>query len=256
MKIWGRTQPVSEMPIEKVLSSLKSAGFEGVEICLENPDIAPGSLTEKRAGEIREKLKETGFPNYSVSYHKNYIYDDRELELSLKAIRLVPHFGTEIFVFAGGWPKDESKEDAWPRLIERTIPLVETAEKHKVTLAIEFEPGFVCGSTNDLHRLFTDIPSDNLKANLDIGHVFLCDDNPLDAIRSLRGKIAHAHVENMASQVHKHLLPWEGDMVLPQYFDALSEAHFDGGIALDLYKMDYLAVAPRCIEYLKQCISA
>jgi sugar phosphate isomerase/epimerase len=112
MQIWGRTQPVSEKPIEQVLTAMKTVGFEGVELCLENPDIAPENLTEQRAQELGAMLKKTGFQNYSISYHKNYIYDDRELELTLKAIRLLPHFGANIFVFAGGWPLDESKEEA------------------------------------------------------------------------------------------------------------------------------------------------
>ena len=77
---------------------------------------------------------------------------------------------------------------------------------------------------------------------------------PLAAIRSLKGKVVHCHVENMAAGVHDHLLPHEGDMDLQAYVAALKEIGFTGGLALDLYKHDYERVAPEAIRFLRQCI--
>ncbi len=69
-------------------------------------------------------------------------------------------------------------------------------------------------------------------------------------------KIVHCHVENMATGVHNHLLPQEGDMDLGAYIGALAEAGFTGGLALDLYSYDYEAIAPGAIEYLRGLIEA
>ena len=90
-----------------------------------------------------------------------------------------------------------------------------------ILLALEFEPGFVIDSTDLMLRAFSEVGSPVLKANLDIGHVFLCDPDPMDAIARCKGLIAHAHLENMKTGVHNHLVPYEGDMDLPAYISCL-----------------------------------
>jgi sugar phosphate isomerase/epimerase len=139
-------------------------------------------------------------------------------------------------------------------MVERTRELAQVAAEHGVTLAVEFEPGFIVGSTEELMRLFDAIPSPYLAANLDLGHAFLCDHNPIYSILQLRDKVVHGHIENMKTGVHEHLLPWEGDMQLYAYIAALTRVGFTGGLALDLYKHDYEVVAPACVAYLHRMV--
>ncbi len=250
MKILGRTQPLAKYPILDCLAVIRKLGFDGVEICLENPDLAPDQLNAGLIARVREQVEDLGLAPHSISYHKDYIYDDAMFAQTRRAIALTPDFGAGIFVFAGT-PKRTGDVAEWLRMVARTRELVAVAEAHGVTLAEEFEPGFIVGSTADLLRLFDAIPSPNLAANLDLGHVFLCDPDPLAAIRQLGGRIAHGHVENMKAGVHDHLLPHEGDMDLPAYLRALRDAGFTGGLALDLYRHDYEAVAGDAIAYLR-----
>lgn len=250
MKILGRTQPLSSYGICDALHKISALGFDGVEICLENPDLTPDQLSESLAQTVRKSVVALGLSPHSVSYHKDYIHDDRAFADTRWAIQLTPEFGTNLFVFSGG-PTLPGQQD-WGKMIERTQELVRLAEQSGVILAQEFEPGFIVGSTKDLHQLFTEIPSANLQANLDLGHVFLCDPDPLEAIASLKGRIVHGHVENMKTGVHRHLLPQEGDMDLKRYLSALKAVGFEGGLALDLYEQNYEAVASDAIAYLKQ----
>lgn len=255
MKILGRTQPLSRYPIDRCLAVLKRLGFDGVEICLENEDIRPEALTDERVGRVQRQVERLGLAPFSVSYHADYIHNDEELDRTLRAIARTPDFGTDVFVLSGaGAGAGRSGPAEWSRMVRRTETLVEAAGRAGIVLAKEFEPGFICGCTADLHRLFAEIPSGHLAANLDLGHVFLCDEDPLAAIRSLKGKVVHCHVENMAAGVHDHLLPHEGDMDLQAYVVALKEIGFTGGLALDLYKHDYERVAPEAIRFLRQCI--
>lgn len=250
MKIFGRTQPLARYPILDCLSVLHCLGFDGVELCMENDDLAPAVVTPQLAAEVRERATAL-FPAYSVGYHKDYIYDDTFFELTRRAIALTPDFGADILVFSGTHKRTGDAAE-WQRMIERTRVLVDVAASYNVVLAQEFEPGFIVGSTADLLRLFDAIPSPHLAANLDLGHVFLCDPDPLDAIRQIGDKIVHGHVENMARGIHDHLLPHEGDMDLGAYIRTLAEVGFAGGLALDLYKHDYEAIAPAAIAYLRQ----
>jgi sugar phosphate isomerase/epimerase len=186
--------------------------------------------------------------------HQDYIYDDRLLQETKKAIRMTRAVGTDVFVFSGT-KKRTGDQAEWDRMIARTRELVEVAEECGVTLAEEFEPDFIVGSTADLLHLFDEIPSPNLAANLDLGHVFLCDPDPMAAIAQLGSKIVHGHVENMRAGVHDHLRPQEGDMDLGAYVAALSAAGFEGGLALDMYRYDYEAEAPAAIAFLRDLIA-
>lgn len=253
MEIYGRTQPLAKYPILEGLEVLRNLGFDGVEICLENDDLHPTDLSLERIHAVRRQAERLGFSSWSVSYHKDYIHDEALFEQTLHAIYLTPKFGARVFVFAG-WLKTEDPNE-WGRMVDRIRIMVDAARQRDVTLAMEFEPGFVVGCTADLLRLLAEIPSMHLTANLDLGHVFLCDPDPMAAIASLAGKISHVHVENMASGVHEHLLPQEGDMDLPAYLAALRKIGFDGPMALDLYKQDYEAVAPECLAYLRNTLA-
>jgi hydroxypyruvate isomerase len=247
MYLAARTQPL-EYPIMECLERIRAIGFEGVEICLENEDLAPAVLDAALAKKVGQHAKELGLAP-SVSYHKDYICDDVSFEETKDAIRMTPEFGAEVFVFAGR--RSQGEPDEWSRMIERTRELVKVAEDCGVVMAEEFEPQFVVGSTEDLHRLFEEVPSPNLTANLDLGHVFLCDPDPIAAVASLKGKVSHCHVENMGKGVHRHLAPDEGDMDLREYFAALHAIGFTGPLALDLYKCDYEAVSRRVVPYMR-----
>ncbi len=253
MNILGRTQPLANYPILECLDVIRRLGFDGVEICLENPDLAPERLQPALISAVRGKVAELGLNPHSVSYHKDYIYDDDQFALTKRAIALTPEFGAQVFVFAGT-PKRAGDELEWQRMVGRTRELVAVAEQQGVMLAEEFEPGFIVGSTAELLRLFDEIGSPNLAANLDLGHAFLCDPDPIGSIRQLGARIVHCHVENMRAGVHEHLLPHEGDMDLGAYLNALSAIGFAGGLALDLYKHDYEAVAPAAIAYIRGLI--
>jgi sugar phosphate isomerase/epimerase len=236
--------------MRECLSVIKTLGFDGVEVCLENEDIRPEILDEGLAQDVRERVEELDLVPYSVSYHKDYIYDDEMLEQTLKAIRLTPAFGTDLFVFSGT-RKRTGDEVEWRRMADRTRQMAVAAQECGVVLAKEFEPNFVVGSTAELLRLFDEIPSSSLAANLDLGHVYLCDPDPMQAIYDLGEKIVHGHIENMRAGVHDHLLPHEGDMALGLYLAALADVGFEGGLALDLYKHDYEQVAPQAVRYIK-----
>lgn len=259
MKLWGRTQPLSNYPIEECLAVLARVGFDGVEVCLENPDIAPALLTEARIKQVRERIHDLGLAPFSVSYHKDYTYDDNEFDLTKRAIRATRAFGADVFVMAGTKARATdaaSAAEEWRRMLARFRELVAVAEENGVIIAEEFEPGFIVGTTEQLLRLFDEIPSPNLKANLDLGHVFLCDPDPLAAIAQVGSRIVHVHVENMQAGVHDHLLPQEGDMDLPAYLKALAQVGYDGCLTLDLYRQDYEAAAPEAIAYLRSILPA
>ena len=59
MKLMGRTQPLDDYPVLEALEVVKRVGFEGVEICLENEDVSPETLTPARITENRARSEES-----------------------------------------------------------------------------------------------------------------------------------------------------------------------------------------------------
>lgn len=253
MKLLGRTQMLSQYSLVDSLSVIKNLGFDGVEICVERKDWSLHNLDTFPTAALREKVDELGLAPHSFSLHQNFIFDDERFELTKQAIPMTRTLGTDIFVYSGAVGQT-GDADEWRRMVERTRIFVEIAEDNGVILAQEFEPNFVVGTTADLLRLFDEIPSPNLAANLDLGHVFLCDPDPMTAIRSVGEKIVHCHVSNMPTGLHDHLVPGEGDMDLNAYLQAVADVGFDGGLALDLYKYDYEAVAGKSIAELRRVL--
>ncbi len=250
MQILGRTQPLAKYPVLQALEVIKELGFDGVEICLENEDMASGTLTPETIAAVRQQVAELGLKPFSISYHVDYLYSDAYFETSKTVIQMTPEFGTNLFIFSGPARRTGGAAE-FARMVERTRELAEIAERSGVIMAEEFEPDFVVGTTAQLLQLFAEVDSPALAANMDLGHVFLCDPDPVAAILDVGDRIVHCHIEGMATGVHDHLLPHEGDMDLKAYLEALRTAGYDGPLSLDLYKHDYEAVAPDAIAYIR-----
>lgn len=250
MKLSGRTQMFPEYTLVDSLTVIKRLGFDGVEICIEKLDWTLHDLDNFPVDEINEKVDELELSPVVFSFHQDYIYDDERFELTKQAIRMTPGLNTNILII-GGTPAQTGDQDEWNRMIQRTKVLTAVAEEYDVILAEEFEPGFIVGSTAHLLRMFDEVGSPNLAANLDLGHLFLCDPDPLQSIRQVGEKVMHCHISNMPAGVHDHEIPQKGDMDLRTYMAALQSIGFSGGMALDLYKYEYESIAPESIQCLR-----
>jgi sugar phosphate isomerase/epimerase len=250
----GRTQMMDAYPVPEALGRMKSLGFAGAEICVENLGfgIRPELFDAAYLAEVAATAKDLELDAWSYSYHADYIRDDEVLDRTIQAIRLTPTVGTDTFVFSGGrvdklaYPQEE-----WRTLVTRTRVLAREAQANGVRLALEPEPGFICGTSAQLLRLMDEVDSPSLCCNMDVGHAFLCDPFPLESIRELGDRIVHCHLEDMRRGVHDHLLPGDGDMDLPAFVRALEALGCSGPAALDLYGYDYEQVAPGAMKYLR-----
>lgn len=244
-------------PVVRALERMGDLDLRGVEICVEDARFAVRAelLDRFYLEEVAAALPDLGFESWSYSYHADYITDDEVLDRTIRAVELTPSLGTDIFVFSGRRrTKLADPDDEWHALIDRTKLLTDAAQANGVRLALETEPGFICGTTAELLRLIEELGSDSLGANMDIGHCFLCDPDPISAIKALGSRIFHAHIENMRRGVHDHRLPHDGDMDLAAYLAALGDAGLTGPAAFDLYGYDYEAALPDALGYVESIL--
>ena len=257
MLLYGRTQMLPQYSYTDAVGFLMDAGFDGVEISAFDKQFNPREefYAPGFAAKMREAMERRGVKGFSVSAHKDYTETPEAYGIVRDMIRVAGELGSRYAIINGAIRrKGEEFEAQWDAMIRQTKELARIAADQGLSLAIEYEPGFVINSTELLLKAIGEIGEPNVGINCDIGHVFLCDPDPLLAIGQSAPYILQCHVENMAKGVHDHLVPWEGDMDLPAYIGKLKEVGFNGGLGLDLYKYEYAEVCADCAAWFRRLI--
>ncbi len=253
----ARTQMMSDLSFPAALKKIAAWGYDGAEISVLNREfkVRKEFFADNTLRKIRSALTNLNKKACAVSCHVDYVNEQEKIDLIKKTINQAQKLELKTVIINGAVSQaetDEQKKKEWQKMVNHTAELCKTAHKNGIRLAKEFEPGFITDNSAKLLEVISEVAPLPLYANLDLGHVFLGDPDPRQAVESLAGKIVHGHVENMKSNVHDHLLPSEGDMNLSLYLKMLTEQGFSGPLALDLYKYDYTKVAAGALEYLRQ----
>jgi len=257
MYLLGRVQMLAPTPYAEGVKLLMEKGYDGIEFGISDREFKPRPefYAPGFAEEMKKVIAECGVKAYSVSAHMDYTESEEIFNAVHDAIRVAKEMGAPLVIINGAKRNEGLPfEEQWATQIAKTKELCNYAEELGIELAMEFEPGFVIDTTELMLKAFKEIDSPVMKVNADIGHVFLQDPDPLAAIASCKGLIIHAHLENMKTGIHNHLVPYEGDMDLPAYIAALKAADFDGMAAFDAYQYDYMEIADASVKYFKEIL--
>ena len=235
MKIGFRTAGFHQWPTPRVLTLLGDLGYDGVEICLENPDCRPETLTPVGAADLARQCADAGLEVASVSFHADAEEPALRRENTVRALSLVPAFGADVFIMNGRRPEPGAEERTRAELTGLLDVLLPRAEADGLRVAIEPEPGLAIGSSAEMQALLDRVGTPHLAVNLDVGHAFLTDPDVCESIRLLGPAIAHTHLEGMAAGLHKHLLPGEGDLDLVAVCRTLAGVGYRGCYTIDLF---------------------
>lgn len=256
-RIGFRTAGYRNRPIEDAIRSIAEIGYDGVELCLEHPDLAPEGLTDDRCRELVSVAGELGLEIATVSYH-----GDRDpLELrwarALAAVALTPALDSDTVIVNSPRPGDGAPRDLDQQFRYHLSSQLELASIVGVQVAVEPEPGLLVDCCADMARLIDEMASPWLKVNLDVGHAWLTEGPVPAAVPELGPHIAAVHVEDMAGKVHKHLVPGTGEMDLPGIRDALRAAGFNGWMTVDLFDIadDPDTAARASLAYMQQLLA-
>ncbi len=229
-----RTIGYRDYPPEIAIRRIAAIGYDGVELCLEHPGLEPEEFDTSRATNIATAAVGAGIEIASVSYHGDRDPLPLRWRRALLAIELTEACGSHILIVNAPRPRrDESNlRDEFLRQLELQLA---RAEELGITVALEPEPGLLVHGTDDMLALIERMASDRLRVNLDLGHAFLTEPDLPETIRRLGDLIVSAHIEDMPAGEHRHLVPGEGDMDLPQVLAALESIGFDGWLTVDLF---------------------
>ncbi len=122
-------------------------------------------------------------------------------------------------------------------------PVLETAERLKVDIGFEPEPGMFVETLGGYERLRQWVDHPRLRLTLDIGHLYCLGEVPIaDKIHHAAEWMVNVHIEDMRAGVHDHLMFGDGEISFPPVIGALKESGFAGPVCVELSRHSHDAV--------------
>ncbi len=244
--MWTDTLSESMLPL---LEELKEVGFDLIELpCFDIDDVNNYARWGKRLDELglaRTGTAIRGADDNPISAdpavrRRGIDNNKRNLDCCAAAgcTVMAGPFHSGLGVFSGKGPT----EDEWKRGVESMREVAEHAEKVGVTLGIEYLNRFECYFLNtaaDGARFCRDVNHPRCKMMYDTFHAHIEEKSIPDAIRSLKGHLAHVHIsENDRST------PGQGNVRWPENFDALHEIGYDGAMVIEAFGLALEKIVP------------
>ena len=258
--------------LESALEVISSLGYEGVAITLDNYILNPWNSDLNTELDLVERslnqyslscVIETGARFLLNPRHKHeptLISNDAEgrktrLKFLKKALIIAGRLNAEALSFWSGKKQDTVNDrTAWKWLITGCRALSNDAEKFKVPLAFEPEPGMFIENLSQFKKLKQQVGHGLFCLTLDVGHTFLTEKIPPgECIRQFRKDIKNIHIEDMKKQAHQHLFFGEGEIDFEDIFKALKDISYKGllNVELSRHSHDAVNVAKQSYAFLR-----
>ncbi|MDO4629708.1 MAG: sugar phosphate isomerase/epimerase [Planctomycetia bacterium] len=147
----------------------------------------------------------------------------------------------------------EKETVLFTRLASELRILVDYAGEHGVKIALEPEPGMMIDTIAQFERLLDSAPSE-LCLTVDVGHLF-CQYEPIsESIFRHAPRLVNIHFEDSVRGVHEHLFPGDGEIPYDEFFTALREIAYSGGVFAELSRHSHQGVetAMKAFSFLKK----
>lgn len=184
-------------------------------------------------------------PNYDVESCRNY------LKLALSRAK---QLGVKLIVFGSGAakviPEGFDRDKAMMQLVEFTRLLADTAEKYDILITIEALRREECNCINSLSEsewLCDQVHSDHVAVLADWYHMSESGDTPA-RMKALGKKLRHVH---MAQPKTREVSFAEDGSDYTEFFTALAELGYDGGISAEGHAADVPEGCRKFIEFVR-----
>lgn len=231
----------------------KKAGFEGVEVALDETGELSLESTEKDLLKIKEQAKDSGIELYSIAsglYWSYWLNDDdpavrekakdivkKQLDsasiLGCESILVVPGTVNADFAAPG---KVIDYETTYQRSLEAFLELKDYAEKCKVEIGLENVWNKFLVSPMEMRGFIDTINSKYVGSYLDIGNV-LYNGYPEHWISILNKRIKKVHFKDYriaAGGLHGFVDLLAGDVNFPQVMEELEKVGYDGWVTAEM----------------------
>ncbi len=247
-----RTTGFRNWKIGDAFKMISQLGYTSVELCLEDPQLAPKHLDDQALTDLAEQVQQSGLKVAAVSFHGGPIPVPIRVAKTFAAVKVASKFPSKLLIFNTERVEPGKYREQYDILLERIDLLLKIAGDYSVTLAIEPEPDLIISTTQQALQLLKEIDSSKLTVNLDVGHSHILGENVPDSIRMLEGHLGCVHIDDMKNGKHEHLIPGQGEVDLRGVFAALEEIGYTGECVVDIFNIQNEPVknARECIRNL------
>jgi sugar phosphate isomerase/epimerase len=257
MNLAFSTNAYLKFSFAEAVRRLSAIGYRGIEIMADVPHAWPACLLDEQKQAIRRTLTDyrlgisniNAFMMNAISdprqryWHPSWIEPDRHyrrirVDHTCRSLTLARELGAPCITTEPGGPVEigASWSAALNLFVEELKPVIEHAEKERVALLIEPEPGLLIETADQFLELMQHIDSPAVGLNFDIGHFYCVGDEPAATVPRLAPYIRHFHLEDIAAnRVHHHLIPGEGAIDFAATFRAILALDYQGWITIELY---------------------
>jgi sugar phosphate isomerase/epimerase len=258
--------------LEDAITILAELGYQSVAITLDHHALNPFDPNlDRQLRDVRRLLEqhrlrsliETGarFLLDPRRKHQPTLLDprpearERRLDYLCRAVDIARELGSDAVSFWSGKATTAEPHDLlFARLLEGCQRLAEFADKQKVRLAFEPEPGMFIDALAKFAPLHAAVAHPRFGLTIDIGHLHCLREDPIpDRLSEWKDWLWNIHIEDMRRDVHEHLMFSEGEIDFPPILQRLAEIGYAGGLHVELNRHGHDAVeaARRAREHLK-----
>jgi fructoselysine 3-epimerase len=267
-------------PLKKTLKRIARAGFSGVELVADKPQLWLDTIVPRDIDRLAKQLDKLnlfvsnirvdathGFwsdPPQDPIFEPSLIarsrtYREWRIAYTKKALRLAKMLGAQnLSLVSGRALPGVPPETAQKLLVESVKRLVEEAENLKQRFSMGYRPGLFIENSTELLALIGRVKSSCFGADLDVVTATLAGENPVQTARKLSRSLFHVHLADMRDGKDYARLPGDGKIDFAALLKALDAAEFTGPATWDIPTADESPdeAALRCLSFTKKLASA
>lgn len=241
MKFAYSSNAYTRFSLKQAIESIGKAGFDGIEILGDIPHLVPGidirlvkkwlrsfpiSNVNANTARFLRKSGDGFWPRFTDIRNRA-----RRIEYIQWVIKTAHEIGADCVSISTGPPTRKDNGLVYDSLEK----ILKTSEQYNIKIGIEYEPGHLIGTWQDLQNVLNIMNHPLLGANLDIGHSVCNNEDVVRVIKSLHKKIWNIHLEDIKKRVHFHLIPGHGDINFTKIKTALKSINYKRFVTLELY---------------------
>jgi L-ribulose-5-phosphate 3-epimerase len=265
------TNGFADHRLDDALAVLADLGYEGVALTLDHHHLDPyASDVVRRVSTLAARLDRLGL-GVVIETGARYLLDpvhkhqptllseagrERRVELLVRAVAIAADLGAEAVSFwSGAKPPELPEHAAWQRLIDGCEQVLAAADRRRVPIGLEPEPGMFIDMIDGYFRLLAELGDpERFGLTLDIGHCRCLEPAPIaECVRRAARRLVNVQIEDMRRGVHEHLEFGAGEIDFPPVLAALAGAGYRGLVSVELPRHSHAApaVARRSLEFLR-----
>jgi protein FrlC len=253
--------------LEEAIRLTAELGFEGLELAACRPHGWPWDLDQVRRGEIRKlagdyEISFSGICPVQVNQNiASPVPEERKGTVAyfIECLQLAVDLDCSTVVFGGGWSvRPHRRDEAWGWAAEGLATVARQAERLGVVMALEninSRRADVITTSQDILQMVNEVGSPMLRTMIDLYHLHLEGEHPLEAIHRLGSSLAYAHFLDARLDNRARLAPGLGEMPLVEIISALKQVGYDGWLSVEIWGDDPFPIGRQSVKFFQDNLS-